>query len=102
METTESKKTFKVFVDDNFHYHDESERYEHGAFETYEEAVTVCKAIVDGNLKNMCGDGESAAGLYDQYTSFGDDPFIKPVPTGRKFSAWEYAKHRCEEICNES
>lgn len=100
MSTTSSEMPFIVFVDDNFHYHDESERYEHGAFETYEEAVTVCKAIVDGNLKNMCGDGESAASLYGQYTSFGSDPFVKPVPTGKKFSAWEYASQRCAEMCS--
>ena len=95
------KKQFVVFVDDNFHYQDESERYELGDFETYEEAVTACKAIVDSDLKNMHGEGESAASLYGQYTSFGDDPFVRPVPTGKKFSAWEYAKQRCKEMCKE-
>ena len=94
METTESKKTFTVFVDDNFHFHDESERYAHDDFESYEEAVTTCKLIVDRDLKNMYSEDKSAASLYDEYTSFGDDPFVRPVPQGERFSAWGYAKQR--------
>jgi len=98
METTESKNSFKVIVDDNFHFQDESERYEHGEYGTYEEAVAACKAIVDGNLRNMHGEGESSASLFDQYTSFGDDPFIRPAQQGERFSARDYARQRCEEI----
>ena len=39
--------TYKVFVDDNFHYMDESERYVSGEYESYDVVVTACKAIVD-------------------------------------------------------
>ena len=35
--------TLKVFVDDNFQYRDESERYQEG--ESFEAAVAACKAI---------------------------------------------------------
>ena len=31
-------RAYVVSVDDNYHYMDESERYDHGRFATYEEA----------------------------------------------------------------
>jgi hypothetical protein len=40
MKKLHSKK-YEVYVDDNFHFLDESERYRLGAFETCEEAVAV-------------------------------------------------------------
>ena len=99
METVNTNTRFEVLVDDNFHYQDESERYKQGEYETYEEAVKVCKEIVDSELLHAYGEGTSAADLYDSYTSFGEDPFIRPSPEGQRFSAWEYARQRCEEIC---
>ena len=98
-EKTESKTRFEVFVDDNFHYQDESERYKHGEYETWEAAVAACKRIVDGDLLHFHKPGESAAELYYSYTSFGEDPFIRPQPPGERFSAWDYARQRCDEIC---
>ncbi len=94
-----SAPRFEVFVDDNFHYQDESERYKHGEYETYEEAVRVCKEIVDRELLHQHKKGTTASDLYLSYTSFGEDPFIRPSPEGQRFSDWEYAKQRCEEIC---
>ncbi|NIR63564.1 MAG: hypothetical protein GWN55_04270, partial [Phycisphaerae bacterium] len=52
--------TFKVFVDDNFHYQDKSERYELGEFETFEAAVNTCKSIVDQYLTSAFKPGMSA------------------------------------------
>ncbi len=98
-EKSESKILFDVFVDDNFHYQDESERYKHGEYETWEEAVATCKRIVDADLLHLYKAGESTTELYYSYTSFGEDPFIRPAPHGERFSAWEYAQQRCEEIC---
>jgi hypothetical protein len=43
----------------------------------------------------------TARALWEQYTGFGDDPFIMPVDPDdppAAFSAWEYAKERCEAI----
>lgn len=37
---------YKVMVDDNFHYMDESERYELGIFPTAEEAITVWENLL--------------------------------------------------------
>ena len=99
MESTNTGTCFEVFVDDNFHYQDESERYKQGEYETYGDAIKVCREIVDGELLHLYEKGTSAADLYFSYTSFGEDPFIRPAPDGQRFSAWEYARQRCEEIC---
>jgi hypothetical protein len=56
---------YKVIVDDNFHYMDESERYEHGVFATAEEAIAACKRIVDEDLGNIHSHNPGvAAGAY--------------------------------------
>jgi hypothetical protein len=99
MKNDETKTRFEVYVDDNFHYQDESERYKYGEYDTYDEAVKVCKEIVDGELLHVYKKGISAAELYYSYTSFGEDPFIRPSAQGQRFSAWEYARQRCGEIC---
>ena len=99
MDSSNNKIRFEVFVDDNFHYQDESERYKQGEYDTYEEAVKSCKKIVDGELSHLSLNRLSATELYSSYTSFGEDPFIRPTPEGERFSAWDYARQRCEEIC---
>jgi hypothetical protein len=94
-----------VLVDDNYHYMDESERYERGVYVTAEAAVAVCKAIVESSLRDQLAPGLSAAQLYWRYENFGADPFI--VATGDdedtvKFSAWSYAKQRCHKLLKNS
>jgi hypothetical protein len=44
---------YRVMVDDNFHYMDEDERFEHGSFPTAEEAIAACKRIVDEILRSI-------------------------------------------------
>jgi hypothetical protein len=90
---------YKVLVDDNFHYQDEDERYEHGQFDSLQAAITACKKIVNEFLLSRYQAGMTAKELYDYYTSFGDDPFIVPAHEQIPFSAWDYAKERCAEIC---
>ena len=89
---------FTVRVADNFHYMDEDEVYTLGEFATWDEAVAAAKGIVDRCLAHNLEAGISAADLYAQYTSFGEDPFIIPVPPGEHFSGWDYAKARCEAL----
>jgi hypothetical protein len=65
------------------------------------EAVAASKAFVDELLAGVFKPGMSATTLYDLYTSFGDDPFVvsadpKAAPVG--FSAWAYARERCEVL----
>src|SRR5689334_17588332 len=88
-----------VLVDENSYYMDESERYEHGTFASYDEAVAACQRIVDEFLARECRPGMPAADLYRLYTTFGEDPFISPERPGFRFSAWEYARLRCELLC---
>lgn len=90
-----------VYVDDNFHYMDESERLLHGRFASLEEALTACMAITQSSVE------EHGTG----YTNFGEDPWVMPRPApdelatvlaahpewpaapfaGGYFSAWTYA-----------
>jgi hypothetical protein len=97
-ETTTGSR-YKVLIDDNFHYMDEDHRYEHGVFETADEAVAACKLIVDGCLTRMLKPDMTAAALYELYVTFGEDPYVMLVDrTDARvtFSAWDYAKERCE------
>lgn len=93
---------YEVFVDDNYHYMDEGERYKHGEFAAFEEALNACRAIVDEYLRDAYKEGMTAGQLYRVYTGFGEDPFIVGEPAPFHFSAWDYAKERCSQICGES
>ena len=100
-EKEEQTKKYVVYVDDNFHYRDESERYKLGDFETCEEAVTACKKIVDEYFERGYEKGISFKELYGGYTTFGEDPFIVSDDEKCRFSAWDYAKKRSRELCGE-
>ena len=78
---------FDIFIDDNFHYMDESERFHHGTFDTLEEAVTEARRIVEKSVRSFFKPGMSFDALWMQYKAFGDDPFF----TSGGFSAWSYA-----------
>ena len=88
---------YTVYVDDNFHYMDESERYKLGHFNDCRSAVAACQSIVDEFLAKIdpnCTPG----GMYKHYTMFGEDPWISSEDPGCKFSAWSYASQRCHEL----
>ncbi|HYK88702.1 MAG TPA: hypothetical protein VE398_08025 [Acidobacteriota bacterium] len=91
---------YEVLVDDNFHYMDEESRYKLGSFATYDEALTKAKAIVDDFLRENYSPGMTSKELYEGYVGFGEDPFIIPAGDPR-FSAWEYARERCAELCRD-
>ena len=93
--------TYRVLVDDNFHHADESERYVLGEFSTLDAAVEASRRMVDEYLLSAYEPGVTAEALFASYTSFGEDPWIT-APTAEetvRFSAWDYAKHRCDEMC---
>ena len=92
---------FKVFIDDNFHYMDESERYACGDYDSYEEAVSACKAIVDKDLASAYKKGMSVGDLIASSSFFGEDPFIVPDQEGARCSARDYASKRCNEMCKD-
>jgi hypothetical protein len=98
---TENPTSYTVFVDDNFHYMDEDERYKLGEFATYEDAVVACEQIVDEYVLADLEPGMTARELYRRYISFGEDPWISNPGEHPHFSAWDYARARCKELCCE-
>jgi hypothetical protein len=90
---------YRVMVNENSHYMDEAERYEHAPFHSCEEAITACKNIVDDYLLANHSPGMSAEELYRSYTTFGEDPFVLTADEQCQFSAWNYARQRCEVLC---
>jgi hypothetical protein len=91
---------FTVRVRENSHYMDQSEAYDHGSFATYAEADAACRRIVDDFLVGNCKPGIGAEALFRLYTTFGEDPAIDgAAPDGVPFSAWDYARRRCRELC---
>jgi hypothetical protein len=93
--------SYRVLVDDNSHYMDEAERYELGVFASLDAAVAAAQAVVDAYLRSAYKPRMSAQALFKSYTAFGEDPFIiAPDQERVAFSAWEYAKHRCDALCH--
>ena len=86
------KGKFKVFVDDHFHYQNIDERYLQGEYENLEDAIAVCKKIVDQSLNSLL-ENCSLIDLKDRYYSFGNDPFIE----GDDFSSSQYAEEKIQE-----
>jgi hypothetical protein len=64
----------------------------------------VRREMVDRFLRHECAPGMPASALYLRYMMFGKDPFIvehsEAPDTLPGFSAWDYAKARCEELCS--
>jgi len=95
---------YRVVVDDNFRHGDPGQRFVKGEYATYAEALGVCMEIVDRFLRHEYVPGMPASALYFRYMMFGKDPSIvkysEPPDTLPGFSAWDYAKARCEELCS--
>ncbi|MBW2109410.1 MAG: hypothetical protein JRI36_12215 [Deltaproteobacteria bacterium] len=89
---------YVVYVDDNFHYEDESERYKLGEFDSCDEAINACKKIVNEYFQKLERGKSSFDELWGGYMLYGEDPFISTTDPDCKFSAWEYAKKRCREF----
>ncbi len=92
--------TYRVLIDDNFHYMDPEHRYSGPDFDALDDALQHCKAIVDDFLASAYGDGMSAKELVEQYRLFGEDPFVIGGEGTKMFSAWDYAYSRAREICD--
>lgn len=90
---------YKVVVDDNAHYMDESERYTEGSYQDCATAVARCKQIVDEFLSSAYREGMTAEHLMQTYKFFGEDPWVSSADGDCQFSAWTYAAERCREIC---
>mgnify|MGYP003382848982 CR=1 FL=1 len=86
---------FIVLVDDNYHFMEEEARYCLGEFSSEAEALAAARKVVDEFLFQHYAPGVTADTLWESYMAFGEDPWIE----NHDFSAWEYAKDRCREVC---
>lgn len=92
---TKQRSKFTVNVDDNYHYMDESYRYVLGEFDSEQQALTAMQQLVNDFLEGHYKPGMIADELLQGYKGFGEDPWCAEV----EFSAWDYAKQRCAELC---
>jgi hypothetical protein len=98
-EGEERGRQYTVVVDDNFHYQDEEERSELGGFSDRESALARCRQIVDGFLADQYRERMPVEELWQLYVNFGEDPWVPVSPGEVGFSAWDYARRRCWELC---
>jgi len=91
---------YTLLCDDNFHFMDETERVILGQFDNAEAAIAAARRVVDRDLLTAYKPGMTAAALYQHYTSFGSDPFIRSDDSACAFSAWDYARSRCAAMCS--
>lgn len=94
---------YRVMIDDTFALTDRNHGYTKGEYSSHSEALAVCKEVVDRFLLYERVSGMPASALYFRYMLFGKAPSIvvdsESSHTSPGFSAWEYAKARCEELC---
>jgi hypothetical protein len=86
--------TYHLRVYDNFHYNDESEAYNTGHYDSYENALTAAKTIVDEFLVFNWKKGMTPIELRVLFLLYGDDPIVVPdeMTSGDipRFSARKY------------
>lgn len=83
-------KKYKVIVDDNYHYMDESERYVAGSYRSLEQAVERCKEITIKSLEHLYENGMTPEKLSAQWAMFGEDPFVFGGDGSVPFSARKF------------
>ena len=90
---------YELYVDENYDYMDEDERYKAGEFDNLDDAVEAAKKIVDDFLLSALNKRPyiSAEELYSIYTRSGEDPWIHPNYSN--YNSWDYAKVRCRKLC---
>jgi hypothetical protein len=95
---------YSVKVDDNYHYGDESERYDGGSYATLNEAIRRCEELTIQSVKNSYEKGRTAGEMMALWSMFGEDPFIigadseEPPFSARKFVTEELCARVIAEI----
>jgi len=100
-EKIRNNQKFHLRIYDNHNYMDESEAYNHGQYNSYEEAMIKAKSIVDEFFEHNWKPGVTQDYLIGQYCLYGDDPIILPNEHGKHkpFSARTYAEISAVKIC---
>ncbi len=57
MSENQTPEKYKVYVDDNYHYMDEGERYAVGSYNSLKEAQEKCKEITIKSLERLLEEG---------------------------------------------
>ena len=65
-----------VYVDDNFHFGEDEERYKLDEYDSYQAPTEACIKIVDEFMRQAYRDEISFKELWEGYMMFGEDPFI--------------------------
>jgi hypothetical protein len=89
------EKPYRVRVNENSHYMDESESYDYDSYDDCASAIAACKAMVDNFFATSSGGATTADELFRIYTTFGDDPYVISRDPACTFSAWDYAREKC-------
>lgn len=87
-----------VRIEENSHYDDDRARWTLGEFEDSDVALAAARRVIDEDLQSLHRPGMTADELYHHYTSFGHDAYIISDDAGCRFSGWDYACQRCNEI----
>lgn len=92
--------SFKVLYDENGAFMDEEARSTHGIFATPEEAIAACRRIVDADLEEVAGAGDTPTSILSSWQAWWRDPFIVALDTepAPPFSAWTYAEEHCHLV----
>jgi hypothetical protein len=92
---------FHLRIFDNYHHWDEASSYDHGNYETYEEAVIAAKKIVEEFFEGECKPGVEAGNLRASFAMYGEEPVVFPdePSSGKSFSPREYAEEYVLELC---
>jgi hypothetical protein len=101
LEKIRNNQKFHLRIYDNHNYMDESEAYNHGQYDSYEEAMVEAQTIVDEFFEHNWKQGVTPDYLIGQYCLYGDDPIILPNEHGKHkpFSARTYAEISAVKIC---
>ena len=87
---------YEVYIDDNYHFMDESDRISAGSYRSLEKAIKKCKKITISSLRCLCEEGMTPEKLSAQWSMFGEDPFIVGESDSIPFSAREFVT---TELC---
>ena len=67
---------YKVYVDDNYHFMNEDERYLQGTYDSLDAAVAAAKKVIDRCFEGIDPRDKTPDQLFHGWSHMGDSPFI--------------------------
>jgi len=92
---------FHLKIFDNNHHWDEASSFDHGNYETYEDAIIAAKKIIEEFFVGECYSGRTVGDLMASFAMYGEEPVVLPdePPNGKNFSPRNYAEEYVNQIC---